>query len=78
MEDISKLFGYNLLRLRLKNGLTQEELAARAGFKRSYISKVELGEGNICIKNIDRIAKALGVAPNELFRAETLEGSESR
>lgn len=78
MEDISKRFGYNLLRLRLKKGLTQEELATRAGFKRSYISKVELGGGNICIKNIDRIAKALDAAPNELFKAETLEGSEPR
>ena len=35
--------------------LTQEELAEKAGTKKSYISKVENGKGNIQLSNLIRI-----------------------
>jgi len=35
--------------------LTQEELAKRAGTKKSYISKVENGKGNIQLSTLFRI-----------------------
>ncbi|MFA5850927.1 MAG: helix-turn-helix transcriptional regulator [Bacteroidales bacterium] len=40
---------------RLQANLTQEELAIRAGTKKSYISKVENGRGNIQLSTLIRI-----------------------
>ncbi len=43
-------------------------LALKAGIDRTYIGGVERGERNIALKNIEKIAKALGVTPEELFK----------
>jgi len=40
---------------RLQANLTQEELAMRAGTKKSYISKVENGKANIQLSTLIRI-----------------------
>ena len=40
---------------RLQANLTQDELAIRAGTKKSYISKVENGKGNIQLSTLIRI-----------------------
>ncbi|TDO94226.1 helix-turn-helix protein [Halanaerobium saccharolyticum] len=48
-----------ILLLRLDKGLSQEELAARAGMKQSVISRIENGESEPRIETVNRIAKAL-------------------
>ncbi len=40
---------------RLEANLTQEQLAERAGTKKSYISKVENGKGNLQLSTLIRI-----------------------
>lgn len=62
-----QLFARNLKILRLKKKLTQEELAHHAGIHRTYASSVELGNRNISVDNIGRIAKALGCDIREFF-----------
>jgi transcriptional regulator with XRE-family HTH domain len=49
-------------------GLTQEDLADRAGIHRTYLSDVERGSRNICLLNIERVAAALSLPLSELFR----------
>ena len=49
-------------------GLTQEDLADRAGIHRTYLSDVERGARNICLINIERVAAALVLPTSELFR----------
>ena len=44
----------NLRRLRQRFGWSQEELAARSGLHRTFVSSVERGERNISLDNIDR------------------------
>lgn len=48
-------------------GLTQEELAARAGMDYKYLGAVERGERNITIDNIEKIVNGLGLEPYQLF-----------
>ena len=62
-----KLFGKKLRDLRKKNELSQEELGFRAGIHRTYVGAVERGEQNVSIDNIDKLAKALKISPEELF-----------
>jgi transcriptional regulator with XRE-family HTH domain len=51
-------------------GLTQHELADRVGVDHSYISLIESGKRDIRdvgYATVVRIARALGVEPDELF-----------
>lgn len=50
-------------------GISQEELADRAGFDRTYISMVELGKRNPALLNICRLAEALETTPRELVES---------
>ena len=53
---------------RRAQGLSQEQLAERAGMHAAYIGGVERGERNASIDNMERIAKALRVALAELLK----------
>ena len=47
-------------------GLSQEELAARAGLHRTYVSSLERGDRNVAVENIFALAAALGCKPGDL------------
>jgi transcriptional regulator with XRE-family HTH domain len=67
--DILKRFGRRVRELRIKKGITsQMSLALKAGLDRTYIGGVERGERNVGLKNIEKIAKAIGVSPDELLK----------
>jgi transcriptional regulator with XRE-family HTH domain len=65
-----KRFGARMRQIRkaFKPKLTQEALADIAGIDRSYTGKIERGESNVSLVNINRIADALKVEPAEFFR----------
>jgi transcriptional regulator with XRE-family HTH domain len=57
------VFAANVRRHRERLGLSQEELAERAGVHRTYIGMIERREKNVTIYNIERVADALGIKP---------------
>lgn len=63
-------FGKKVREERNKRGLTQEKLAELAGMHWTYISMIERAERNIALKNIVKIAKALGVEVEDLFKKD--------
>ena len=63
-------FGSHLQSLRKNIGLSQEETADRAGMHVTYLSGIERGFRNPSIRNVRRLAKALGVNTKELFYFE--------
>lgn len=65
--DLVQLLGQNVRRLRIERGLSQEELAFRAGMKRSYLSDMERGTRNPTVRALGRIAEALEIAPQVLL-----------
>ncbi len=66
-----KQFGENLRRLRRKKGLSQEQLAFDAQLDRSFVGQVERGERNLSLLNILRLAEALEIPPEQLFRGDS-------
>lgn len=54
------ILGERLKEERLKAGFTQEQLAARIGTKRSYISRVENGQTDIQVSTLFKIFNGLG------------------
>ncbi|MFC1994550.1 helix-turn-helix domain-containing protein [Chloroflexota bacterium] len=67
MGTVEKQFGERVRELRVGRGLSQEELAFKAGVHRTYLGGIERGERNPSLKNIAAIAEALGVTMSELF-----------
>lgn len=60
-------FGKKVREERDRLGLSQEELAARAGVHRTYIGMIERAEKNITLENIEKIVKALNLKFKEFF-----------
>jgi transcriptional regulator with XRE-family HTH domain len=67
--DVRERFGDAVRARREGLGLTQEELAERAGIHRTYLSDVERGARNVSLVNIERLAEALALTMAELFAA---------
>lgn len=64
-------FGDKVREERLKKGLSQEDLASKAGVHRTYIGMIERAEKNITLSNIEKIAKALELPITGLLTYDT-------
>lgn len=66
--DITMItFGKNVQVVRQALGISQEELAFRAGLHRTYIGMVERAERSISLQNAKKIADALNVKLDTLL-----------
>ena len=54
------IIGERLKAERLKAGMTQEQLAAKIGTKKSYISRIENGHADIQLSTLFKIFQGLG------------------
>ncbi len=59
--------GKNLLKIRQKLGLSQDQLAARCDVDRGKISKIENATANHYVTTLIEIAKGLGIEPKKLL-----------
>src|SRR5258707_749621 len=67
--DVRERFGTAVKFRREELGLTQEDLADRAGIHRTYLSDVERGTRNLSLINIEKLAAALSVTMSKLFES---------
>jgi transcriptional regulator with XRE-family HTH domain len=67
MKSLNKKLGERLKKLRQEKGMSQGDIARKLGVHRSYISGIERGVRNPTVKNVERIAEALGVSPHKLL-----------
>lgn len=74
--DAKQILAANLRALRLSIGISQEELAERAGLHRTYVSSVERGQRNVTLENIFCLAYALGVDPGSLLEPPDRKGTK--
>lgn len=72
------MFAQNLRAFRRARGLSQEELAHRAGIDRTYISALERNVYNPSIDVVDRLAEVLGVDVAELLKRSSADSQRSK
>jgi len=65
--EILKALGDKVRTMRESQGLTQDGLAQKASFHRTYIGSIERGERNVSLLNLQRLSYALGVSVSSLF-----------
>jgi transcriptional regulator with XRE-family HTH domain len=63
-----KVVSWNIRRLRVEKGLSQEALAGDAEIGRAYISGIERQSRNPSVDVLEKVANTLGVPLMELFR----------
>ena len=67
-DPVLAALGQNVRQIREVKQLTQEKLAEFASLDPTYISGIERGLRNPGIRNVAKIAKALGITTSELCR----------
>ena len=60
-------FGSAVRAARNELGLSQERFAYKVGMDRTYVGGIERGERNPSLRNIWKLAEALGVSPGHLL-----------
>lgn len=73
--DARQLVAWNLRRLRVTRGVSQDDLALSAGLERAHVGYIESGKRNPTVVTLEKIAHSLGVHISELFRQQP-EGAE--
>lgn len=66
--DICVSIGKRIRALRLKRHWTQKMLADHAVLGRVYLSEIENGRKEVCVRTLERIADALAVSLAEFFQ----------
>lgn len=66
-ETVAERFGENLRRVRRREGLSQEQLAARSSLHWTEIGRLEHGERVCRIDTLIRLAGGVAVPPDELL-----------
>ena len=66
-SSLHAAFGAELRAVRVRRGLSQDDLAEVSGLHRTYIGGVERGERNPSLTNIARLAEALEVPVADLL-----------
>jgi transcriptional regulator with XRE-family HTH domain len=61
--DLLTRFAGNVRRIRLKKKYSQKALAEKVGISVSYVSMLERGQRSPPLETVEKVAKALAVAP---------------
>jgi len=65
--DARQLVAWNLRRIRVAKGISQDDLALSAGIERSYAGHLERGSKNPTVATLEKLAAALSCEIGELF-----------
>jgi XRE family aerobic/anaerobic benzoate catabolism transcriptional regulator len=67
-SDICTALGERIRQLRVKRGWRQIDLAEQAGVHENYISDLELGHKEVCLRTLQTLAAAFEMKTADLLR----------
>lgn len=68
-KDFKAAIGAKLRAAREKLGMSQEDVAERAGVDRTYVSILECGQKSPTLDTLEKICAALGTLPERVIEA---------
>ena len=68
-QSAEEAFGLVLREIRLERALSQQALADKSGYHRTYIGLLESGEKSPSLRTIFNIATTLQVKPSEIIKS---------
>lgn len=68
IKNLEAIIGRHIKEIRLKKGLSQDELSIETGLDRSYISMIERGKRNPTLIVIFRLCEVLDIEPHSLIK----------
>lgn len=78
MNEIKTILGKNIRELRMQAGWTQEKLAEKAEISVPFMTQIELARKSASLEVIEKIAKALGVSYERLFKTNSSKKSDNK
>jgi len=66
--DIQRVVAERIKKIRKKKGITQEQLAERAGLNRTHLYRLETGKQSMTLRTLKIIADALEIRVRELVK----------
>jgi DNA-binding Xre family transcriptional regulator len=73
---MNELLGKNIARLRALQSKSQQNLASDAGMNQNWVARMENGEENVTVGQLEKLAKALNVETAELFKREDAKAAQ--
>lgn len=73
-RNIKKTLWNRIREIRIEKWFSQERLAQRAKLHRTFVSDIERWESNTTLESIEKLSKALGIEPVELFKWKVIKG----
>ena len=68
MQDIHRVVGERIKKIRVAKGLTQDQLADQAGLNRAHLYRLEGGKQSMTLRTLKLIADSLGVSLADLVK----------
>jgi DNA-binding XRE family transcriptional regulator len=73
----NELLARNIKRLRFQHSMSQDNLAADSGLDKTLVNRMERGQENASVAQLDQLARALRVETAELFKQEDARAAQA-
>jgi len=67
-SDICTAVGERIRQLRAERGWRQIDLAEAAGISENYVSDLEIGKKEVCLRTLDTITRSLSLPLSDFFK----------
>jgi DNA-binding XRE family transcriptional regulator len=74
---VNELLARNIKRLRFQHSMSQDNLAADPGLDKTLVNRMERGQENASVAQLDQLARALRVETAELFKQEDGQAAQA-
>lgn len=71
MDDLKKMFGQRVRKIRQKQNLSQEELAEKIDIAVNNMGKIERGESFVTAVTLEKLATVLNVKVEDFFKFDS-------
>ena len=67
-SDVCEALGERIRKLRVERGWRQIDLAEESGIHENYVSDLELGRKEVCLRTLQTLARAFDLTMSELLK----------